>query len=135
MSFCNCENRCSGAGLAVVASVIIGVITAFLRITGVVIETPAFLWVALGVAVVFLLSLLVVSPFVARGSSCRCLCTILSALLIGILGTALIAVILLAVTFAATSVVGAIFLGLLLFFLSLILTSVALLVRCVVDCD
>ncbi len=135
MSLCNCENRCTGISVAFVASLILGVITAFLRITAVVIETPVFLWVVLGIAVVYLFGLLLASPFISRGGSCRCLCTILGAVLLGILGAALVSVILLAVSFAATSVVGAIFLGLLLFFLSLILTSAALLVRCVVNCN
>ncbi len=135
MSLCNCENRCSSVSLAVVGSLIIGIITAFLRITAVVIETPAFLWVVLGIAVVYLLGLLLASPFISRCGSCRCLCTTLGAVLIGILGAALISVILLAVTFAATSVIGAIFLGLLLFFISLTLSGTAVLVKCIINCD
>ncbi len=135
MSLCNCENRCGFVSLAVVGSLIIGIITAFLRITAVVIETPAFLWAVLGLAVVYLFGLLLSSPFISRSGSCRCLCAILSAVLIGILGTALISVIFLAVTFAATSVIGAIFLGLLLFFVSLTLSGTAVLVKCVINCD
>lgn len=135
MSLCNCENRCTGISIAFVASLILGVITAFLRITAVVIETPAFLWVVLGIAVVYLFGLLLASPFISRGGSCRCLCTILGATLLGILGAALVAVILLAVTFAATSVIGAIFLGLLVFFLSLTLSGTAALIKCVINCD
>ena len=135
MSFCNCENRCGATTLAVAAGIVLGVITAFLRITGVVIETSAFLWVALGIAVVYLLGLLLASPFISRAHSCRCLCSVIFALLAGLLGTALVTVILLAVTFAATSVVGAIFLGLLIFFLTLSLVSTALIVRCVINCD
>ena len=135
MCFCSCENRCSGATFAVVAGALLGVVAAFLRITGVIIETPAFLWVSLGIAVVYLFGLLLASPFISRAHSCRCLCTVIYALLAGVLGAALIATILLAVTFAATSVVGAIFLGLLVFFLTLTLAATALLVRCIINCD
>ena len=49
---CNCRNNCTS--IAVVVSIIIGIITAFLRITGVITVTPAFLWVVFGIAVVYL---------------------------------------------------------------------------------
>lgn len=88
--------------------------------------TPAFLWVALGIAVVYLAILLA-----TRASSCRYGNGALTALLVGILGTALTAVILLAITFVATSIIGAILAGLLILFLSLIVTATACLVsRC-----
>ncbi len=130
---CDCRRDC--VTIPVVVSLIIGIITAFLTITGVIAVTPAFLWVLLGVAVVYLAVTLIAVALRERGSACRCLCTIINALLIGILGTALFAVVLLAVTFAATSVIGAIITGLLLFFASLILTSTAYLVRCLINCN
>lgn len=126
---CNCENRLGCVTLSVVASLIIGVITAFLQITAVITLTPAFLWVTLGVAVVYIAVLLL-----ADINSCKC-CDALTAALIGGIGTALLSVILLGVTFAATSVVGAIFAGLLLFFASLTLASSACLVKCKANCD
>ncbi len=129
MSIFCCDNKPGCVTLAVIASAILGVIAALLQITAVITVTPAFLWVALGIAVVYLAVLLATSC--CRGDACRCQSASLCAILAGILGTALTSVILLAVTFAATSIVGAIFVGLLVLFLSLIVTATACFVsRC-----
>ena len=114
--FC-CETKQSCASLAVIASVILGVVAAFLRITAVITVTPAFLWVALSIAVVYLLALTVSARCCGCcGSSCT-----LSAVLAGIVGTALTSVILLAISFPATSIVGAVLVGVLILSLSLII--------------
>lgn len=126
---CNCKSSCTG--IAIVASLIIGIITAFLTITAVITVTPAFLWVVLGIAVVYLAILL----FTRGRGAIGCACSILPVLLIGILGAILVSVILLAISFAATSIVGAIITGLLLAFLSLIFTTTACLVNCEAGCD
>ena len=126
MAFLNCECRCNCTPLAFVASLIIGIIAAFLQITAVITVTPAFLWVLFGIAVGFL-AIGLLAPCCRQESECGC--NALSALLIGALGTILVAVILLGVTFAATSVVGAIFIGLLLFFFAFLLSSAACLIR------
>ncbi|MBO5321883.1 MAG: hypothetical protein J6B22_04685 [Clostridia bacterium] len=125
MSFFCCENKPSCVTLAVIASAILGVVAAFLQLTAVIAVTPAFLWVALGIAIVYL-AVLLATDRCCR--SCQCNCGALSAVLVGILGTALTSVILLAITFAATSIVGAIIVGLLVLFLSLIVTATACLV-------
>lgn len=130
---CSCKRDCTV--LALIASLIIGVVAAFLQITAVITVTPAFLWVVLGIAVVYLAVTLLAATFIQRETACRALCSTVSTLLLGILGTVLFAVILLAVTFAATSVIGAIVVGLLLFFVSLLLTSTACLVNCLINCD
>lgn len=130
MTNINCGCRAGCTALAVAASIIIGIVTAFLTITAAITVTPAFVWVTLGIAVVYLLGL-VTAP---QRSVHECGCPILSALITGILGTALTSVILLAITFAATSVIGAIITGALLFFLSLILTSAACYVKCKAGC-
>ncbi|MBQ7970936.1 MAG: hypothetical protein IJ294_01110 [Clostridia bacterium] len=127
MAFLNCDCRCNCTPLAFVASLIIGVVAAFLQITAVITVTPAFLWVLFGVAVGFL-AIGVLSSCCNRCGG-ECSCNALSGLLVGALGTVLIAVILLGVTFAATSVVGAIFTGLLLFFFAFLLSSAACLIR------
>ncbi len=121
---CNTKQSCST--LAFVASAILGVVAAFLRITAVITETAAFLWVALGIAIGYLAVLLATSG--CCGGLCRCSSGALTALLAGILGTAPLSVILLAVSFAATSIVGAILLGLLVLFLALIVSASACLV-------
>lgn len=126
---CGCKSDCGG--LAIVASIIIGIITAFLRFTAVITVTPAFLWVTLGIAIVYLAILLAVSPIIRRSG---CVCTNLPILITGLLGTILASIILLAITFVATSVIGAIITGALLLFFSLIITSVACLISCILGC-
>lgn len=131
---CNCKIGCPL--LAVVASIIIGIITAFLRITAVITVTPAFLWVVLGIAVVYLaVSLIATSALSRADTNLDCICPILSTLLAGILGAALLSVVLLGVEFVATSIIGAVITGALLAFLSLILTSTACLVKCLARCN
>jgi len=133
MSMCSCKCSCTAA--AVVGSLIVGIITAFLQITGVITVTPVFLWVALGIAVGFLGILTL-----RAGNSCcirnsECLCGALNVLLLAILGTLLFSVILLAVGITATSVLSAILVGILLFFLSLVFTEAACYVRSLAACD
>ena len=135
MALFNCDCRCNCTLLAVISSLIIGIITAFLQITGVITVGTAFLWVVLGIAVVYLAVLLVATALNGDKDNCGCICAILNSVLAGILGSALFAVILLAVGIVAASVVSAILVGLLLFFLSLTLTSSACLVKCIADCD
>lgn len=133
LSGCNYNCRCQCTLAALVISAIIGVLTAFFQITGTITVAPVFLWVAFGIGVVYL-GVLVVARIPDAEESCRCLCRILYALLIGILGTILLAIVLLAVGIVATSVLSAVLVGLLLFFFSLTLTSSAGLVLCLSGC-
>lgn len=128
MSIFCCENKPSCVSLAVIASAIIGVIAAFLQISAAITVTPAFLWVALGIAIGYLAVLLATTCCCQGRKSCKYTNGTLTAVLTGILGTALISVILLAITFAATSIIGAILVGLLILFLSLIVSGTACLV-------
>lgn len=129
---CGCNSACSFdcSLLAIGASVIIGIITTLLTITATITITPAFLWVLFGIAVVYLGVVLLVSSGFGCRSNCRCLRTPLSLLLAGILGTILGAIILLGITFAATSIVGAVITGALLFFFALLITSTVCLIKC-----
>ncbi len=129
------DNQRNCLAAAVIASVIVGVVTAFLSFAAVITVTPVFLWVVLGIAVGFLGLALASASLIQGTVPCRSFCPTLSALLIGILGTVLLAVILLAISFAATSLLSAIITGALLFFFSLILTAAACLVRCIVNCN
>lgn len=131
-SCCRCTGNCTT--FAVVASVILGVITAFLRITGVITLTSAFLWVVLGVSVVYLLGTLVASLF-TKGQGGACNCTTLFVLLLSIVGAVVLSIVLLAVTFAATSVVGAILAGLLIIFFFQIITVSACYILCLNRCE
>lgn len=129
---CNCRCRCVTAAL--IAAAIIGVITAFLQITAVITVTPAFVWVVFGIAVGYLAVLAAAAALARRAESDGCLCAGLNTALAGILGAALVAVILLAVGITATSVISAILVGLLLFFLTLALAGTACLVRSLTAC-
>ena len=122
--FC-CNNKCSCTLSAVVASVILGVIAAVLQITGTITVAPVFLWVALGIGAVYLAILVATAEPYRRCDENSCVCSALRALLIGILGTILTAVILLAVGITATSIVSAILVGLLVLFLALTVTGSA----------
>ncbi len=115
--------------LAVLASLIVGVVAAFLQITGTIAVTAVFLWVTLGVAVGFL-ALFVISAAFGRGC-----CGALTVPLAGVLGTTLLSIVLLAVGITATSVISAILVGALIVFFSLIITGAVCYVRCIVDCD
>ncbi len=129
---CNCKFNCTA--LAVLISIVIGIITAFLTFSAVITVAPAFLWALFGIAVVFLGGTLALSV-ISGGRSLRCICYALPLLLTGILGTILTSVILLGITFAATSVIGAIITGLLLLFFALTVTTTACLIACISDCD
>ena len=130
---CNCRPTCTG--IAVRISAIIGIIAAFLSFTAIITVTPAFLWVLFGVSVGYLAIAGIITAFQGCSIPCGCKCKAINALLFGILGTVLTSVILLAITFAATSIIGTILVGALLFFFSLVITSTACLVRCLSGCD
>ena len=134
MSVLGCGNRVPCVIAAFIASVIVGVTAAFLRFAVIITVTPVFYWVALGIAVVFLAIYLIVSGKIKRDISCNS-CATITAVLAGILGAILSSLILLAVNPVATSIFGAIAVGFLLFFLSLLFTSTACLIKCGYDCD
>ncbi len=127
---CSCNRGAQCSLLAIGASAIVGIIATLLTITAVITVTPAFLWVLLGIAVVYLaVDLIVAASFKCR-RICGCIDAPLSLVLAGILGTILLSIVLLAITFPATSVLGAIIVGVLLFFFSLLITSTVCFIRC-----
>lgn len=134
---CNCNRSagpCNCTAISVIASIIIGLLTGFLTFSATITVGTAFLWVAFGIAVVYLLVILLGSAH-ANGNSKACICYNLPFLLVGILGTILTSLILLAVGFAATSVIGAIITGFLLLFFTLTITQTACLTVCLADCN
>ncbi|MBQ7090982.1 MAG: hypothetical protein IJN82_07660, partial [Clostridia bacterium] len=132
MSSYECNYRCGCSLIAAIFSAFIGVIAAFLQITGVITVTPAFLWVTLGIAIGYLAILLFTATIAPNNSDC---CTSLNVLLAGILGTSLFSIVILAVGITATSIASAILTGILLFFFSLTLTATACRVRCLTNCN
>lgn len=134
MSTFNCENRRDCTAIAFVISLIVGIIAAFLQITGVITLTAIFSIVAFGIAILYLAVTLIASSL-SHDISCSSPCVPTSGLLLGILGTIVSAVILLAVGFAATSIIGAIVVGILFFSFSLMISSTACLIRCLANCS
>lgn len=132
---CNCNCRFNCTLFAVISAAILGVVAAFLQISGVILATTAFLWVTLGIGVVYLAGLLTTSVLRRGADPTGCLCRALNALLAGILGTILLSLVLLAVGIVATSVLSAVLVGVLVFFLWLTVASAACYVRCAADCD
>lgn len=132
MSIINCGKKRDCIGIALIASLIIGIVAAFLQITAVITLTPVFSIVALGIAIVYLAVTLIATSLSQGIAECNGCFASLSAVLIGILGTILFAVILLTITFAATSVIGAIVVGALFF--SLMITTTACLAKCFASC-
>lgn len=132
---CNCNCRFNCTLFAIISAAVLGVIAAFLQISGVITVTTAFLWVALGIGVVYLASLVVTSALRRGTVQPNCLCRALNALLSGVLGTILLALVLLAVGIVATSVLSAVLVGVLVFFLWLTVAASACYVRCAADCD
>ena len=127
---CGCTASC--AGLALVASIIVGIIAAFLSFTAVITLTPAFLWTAFGIGIVYL-GILTATSLLGGGRG-GCVCENLGTLLIGLLGLILSALVLLGVTFGAGSVLGAIFAGATIGFLALTAGASACLVKCLSGC-
>lgn len=128
----NCCCRFNCTFWAIVSSIAVGVVTAFLTIMGMIALTSAFLWVTLGIAVVYLAVALATLPLSQQLPKC---CSALAGLLLGALGTVLFSIVLLAISFPATSVLGAVLAGALLFFLFLTLTATACFIKCKANCD
>ena len=125
---CCCRISCLALGLG--ASIILGIVAALLRITAIITVTPAFLWTVFGIAIVYLALTFLTSARVACEGAKICICRRSGLLLGGILGTILTSVILLAIAFPATSLIGAVITGLLIFFFSLMITTIACIIRC-----
>lgn len=122
---CGCTRDCVFWSLIV--SLAVGVLVAFLTVTAVIVLAPIASVVALGYAAVYLALLTI---FRRRGGCCRAL----FAVIIGLLVTILAALVLIAFTFAATSVVGAIVTGVLAAAVTLTLTTSGCYLRCDADC-
>ncbi len=133
MTNSNCFCRYNCLDLAILVSVIVGVIAAILTFGAVIVVTPAFLWVLFGIAVAYLA--IILYRTLGKNTVCEYANSALNAVFVGILGTILTAVILLGISFAATSIVGAIVVGLLLFFFSLTITATVCLIRRLLKCE
>lgn len=133
MTLCNC--KCSCTLVSGILSLILGVIAAFLQITGAITVSDAFLWVLAGTAAGYLAILLLASAIQQQCTRGSCICPALHALLTGILGSIFFAVVLLATGIVATSIVSAILVGLLVAFFALLLSNTACLIRHLFECS
>lgn len=131
LNSCNCSIGCTLKGI--ILSIILGVLASFLTITGIITLTDPFLWVVLGVSLVYLPVALIAAAL--NHTNTYCICRAIEAFLIGVIGSVITSLVLLAITFAVTSVVGAIISGLLILFFFLIITSTACLIRCIFACN
>lgn len=129
-----CIKTCSCTTAAVVISAILGVIAAFLNMSALIVLTPTVFWVLFGIAVGFLALSYFVSAVGLR-SERNCVCNSFTPLLLGILLTILATGILLLFDLTATGIAASIIIGVLIFAFSLILTTTACLIRCLIRCD
>ena len=131
---CNCRIGCTVSGLIV--SLIAGIVTLVLNITGTITVLPLFLWIGFGIAVGLLIITFGVAAFTDEERKERgCICRALSSLQFGALGAILSALVLLAVDFGGISIIGAILYGVFFFFFVLLITSVICLARCYASCN
>lgn len=135
MTQTNCICRISCRVAAIVAALVIGILTAFLQITGVFGATVPFLIVAFGVAAVYLLGVLLAVAMTGQTEYRFCRCSALRIVLIGILAALVLAVVLLVFGITATSIISAVLVGLLAAALTLIFAGTVCLVRCLADCE
>ena len=135
MSILCCENKIPCFIGSIIASVIVGVASAFLQFAGIITVAPVFYWVALGFSATFLAIYLVISGISCKAYNCRNSCANISLVIAGILGSIVSSLLLLAFAPVATSVLGAILVGLLLLFLSLLITGTSCIIKCSYDCE
>ena len=133
MTFCNC--KCACTLFAGVVSLILGILAAFLQITGTLAIGTMTLMAAAIAALVYLGGLLLVSSVQQQCSRCSCTCAAVNTMLAGALGTILFSAVLLLAAFAATSVLGAILTGLLVASFTLLVAGTACVVRNLFRCD
>ena len=126
---CNCSCRPSCSGFAVIAAAVLGVLTAFLVLGGVIAISVALIGVFFGIAVGYLAVVTVAAALAHRQGCC---CASLGTVLTGALGTVTAAVVLL-VTGIAGGVLGSILAGVLVFFFALTLGATACYARCLCE--
>lgn len=135
MSGLICDTRRDCTLITLVLSTIIGIITAFLRITATITIPPVFFWVIFGIAIGLLAVTFIAVASTRNNDNCDCIERTLGTQLVSILATVLLSLVLLAIPFVATSVIGAIVTGLALLFFFLSLGSTACLIKCFTKCN
>ena len=129
---CYCGSDCTV--LAAIASIIVGIVAIVLNATATIAVGSVVLWAALGIALFFFATALIGSA-ISHSTNRGCKCSALSALIVGVLGTVLAAIVLLLFDLASTGVIASLIVGGLAGFFTLILTSVACLIKCLSGCN
>ena len=133
MNICGCRTKCDCTLFAVIASVIVGIVTAFLSFSAT-LAVPSFVyWIFFGVALVLLAVALVTAPFICRSKENFCLCTSLNTFLAGVFGTVLFSLVLLLIDLTA-GLLFSLLTGLLFGLFTLTITSVACIIKNIADC-
>lgn len=132
MAFCNCCRKDNCTAVAIVVALVVGIVAAFAQILGAIAVGTVFLWAVLAGAAVYLLAL-VAAVAVGRRTERQC-CNTLQTILVGILGALLVSAVLLLVDISA-GVLLAVLIGLLAFFVALVLTASVCYVRCGSNCE
>lgn len=135
MNVCGCKTKCDCTLIAVIASVITGIIAAFLSFSATIAVPQFVLWIFFGVALIFLALSLVAAPFIRRRDNDSCLCPSLTAFLAGIFGTVLLSLVLILVDIATAGLLGSLLTGLLFAAFTLTVTSTACIVKNLFDCS
>ena len=133
MAMFDCDNRRDCSFIAIIVSAIVGVITAFLEITGTTAFEGLIFGLVFGIAVVYLAVALVSVALSERRFACRGIRSVLNALLIGALGSILLSAIIFAAAIDGATLLGAILTGVMVFCFVLMLTSTACLAKCFVN--
>ena len=134
MNICCCKTKCDCTIIAVIASVIAGIVATFLTFSGTITIPQFVLWIFFGVALGLLGLSVVAAPCIGKREANTCLCASLTSLFVGIFGTVLFSLVLVLVDIAAGGILASILTGLLFGLFALAITSAACIVKNLFDC-
>lgn len=133
MEICGCKTKCDCTFFSVIVSVIVGIIVAFLNVSGTIAVPQVVLWVFFGVALAALAAAFVAGALQRREHT-GCFCSSLTTLLVGVLGTVLFSLVLILADIATGGIFGSLITGLLFAAFTLIITSVGCLTKSLFGC-
>ena len=135
MNICGCKPKCDCAFIAVIASVIAGIITAFLNFSATIAVPQYVLWIFFGVALGFLAISILASALRNCCETNICLCTSLTTLSVGVAGTVIASLILLLADIATAGIIGSLITGLLFASFALTITSAICIAKNFASCN
>lgn len=135
MNICCCKTKCDCTLISVIASVIAGIIAAFLNFSGTIVLPQFVLWIFFGVALGLLALAFAAAPFACRCANKECFCASVTAFLIGVFGAVTAALVLVLVDITAGGLLASLITGLLFGFFALTITSAGCIVKNLFGCD